>query len=288
MEHELLIDRLSIIDFNVRLPLAGYERTMMYMRPERTRRRIEALDFASPATVLSDISLVNAERELEQAGIDTVVLPGRLGSSRFGAAENDKLVAYAESKPGKVWILLAVDPAAEDWKQHLEQTQARHAVVRGVIVEPGLLNPPLYADADACLPLYEHCEKQGIPVALAAGGNSEPDCGYSLPIYFDRVARDFPKLKLVIVHGGWPWVLPAIHVAQRHENVYLMPDAYLLMPGAEPYHVAMARHLKHRFIYGSAYPFIPPGQAIDRLRGMLNDDAAERFFHANAKQLLSI
>ena len=41
------------------------------------------------------------------------------------------------------------------------------------------------------------------------------------PRYIDAVARDFPKLKIVVSHGCYPWVNEIIMVVQRNRNVYL-------------------------------------------------------------------
>ena len=34
-------------------------------------------------------------------------------------------------------------------------------------------------------------------------------------------------MKIVVSHGGWPWVHQMLHIAFRRPNVYLSPDQYL-------------------------------------------------------------
>ena len=46
------------------------------------------------------------------------------------------------------------------------------------------------------------------------------------PITLDTVACDFPELKLVGIHTGWPWTEEMIAVAYKHPNVYIGSDAY--------------------------------------------------------------
>ena len=46
------------------------------------------------------------------------------------------------------------------------------------------------------------------------------------PIYLDTIACDFPELKLVGIHTGWPWVEEMISVSWKHQNVYIGTDAY--------------------------------------------------------------
>ena len=45
------------------------------------------------------------------------------------------------------------------------------------------------------------------------------------PIYLDRVALDFPELKIVAGHIGYPWTDEAIAVATKHEDVYIDTSA---------------------------------------------------------------
>ena len=99
--------------------------------------------------------------------------------------------------------------------------------------------------------------RASLPFILSAGGNIGPDCSYTLPVCLDRVARDFPKLNMVVAHGGWPWITAILHVAFRRGNVYVSPDMYELMPGNEAYAAAMNSYLSERYVYASSYPFVP-------------------------------
>ncbi len=57
------------------------------------------------------------------------------------------------------------------------------------------------------------------------------------PKYVDELAFTFPKLKIALCHGGWPFVAQACHVVMQHENVYLSPDVYMMSftPGYQDY-----------------------------------------------------
>lgn len=46
------------------------------------------------------------------------------------------------------------------------------------------------------------------------------------PILLDQIAIDFPKLKLLGSHIGVPWTDEMIAMAWKHENVYIVIDAY--------------------------------------------------------------
>ena len=72
-----------------------------------------------------------------------------------------------------------------------------------------------------CYPLYAKCLELEIPVCMQVGHSAEPlpsEPGH--PMYVDEVAIDFPDLKIVLTHTGWPWVDEWISMLWRHPNVY--------------------------------------------------------------------
>jgi predicted TIM-barrel fold metal-dependent hydrolase len=72
--------------------------------------------------------------------------------------------------------------------------------------------------------LYEECEAAGVPVIVHTGTSVFPKARgkYGDPMDCDDVAVDFPKLKLVLAHGGRPiWMATAVQLARRHPNVYI-------------------------------------------------------------------
>ena len=76
-------------------------------------------------------------------------------------------------------------------------------------------------------PLYAKCVELGIPVSMQVGHSAEhmPN-ELGRPIHLDIVALDFPELKLIGAHTGWPWTEEMISLAWKHENVYLGIDAH--------------------------------------------------------------
>jgi len=81
-------------------------------------------------------------------------------------------------------------------------------------------------------PFYEKAQELGIVLDFHTGfcwvppGKSK----YALPILLDDVARDFPNLKIVAFHMGYPYSDDLNMVAMGHPNVYL--SLSLLVPWA--------------------------------------------------------
>ncbi len=249
-----------------------------------------AFGFAQATPVLKSASIAEFDAERAASGIDLAVIPGRVGAPQVGPASNDLLVDYARGCAASTCVFPAIDPSAASWRLHAEKLLTTYPeVVRGFTLEPGLLAVPVLPDDASCHPVYEFCAQRGVPLILSAGGNVGPDCQYTLPVYFDRVARDFPSLNLVIAHGGFPWITETHHVAFRRGNVYVSPDMYLFMPGNEAYLVAMNSYLSERYLYASSYPFVPLKAYLDVfLRHAASDAIAERVLFANAARIMDL
>jgi predicted TIM-barrel fold metal-dependent hydrolase len=139
-------------------------------------------------------------------------------------------------------------------------------------------------------PLYAHCEDRAIPVVVMAGGSAGPDLSYTDPVHIDRVAGDFPGLKLAVSHGGWPWVQQILHVAYRRPNLYISPDQYLCnMPGMQDYLTALNAYLGERFLYASSYPFISVKAYADWFRTLpIRPELMELIQYRNAAEFLGL
>jgi uncharacterized protein len=80
-------------------------------------------------------------------------------------------------------------------------------------------------------PFYAKCVELGVPIQMQVGHclvytKDRPLKSVGRPIYLDTIACDFPELKLVGIHTGWPWVEEMISVSWKHQNVYIGTDAY--------------------------------------------------------------
>lgn len=77
-------------------------------------------------------------------------------------------------------------------------------------------------------PLYTKCLDLGIPVVMQTGQSAEPlPSELMRPYYTDEVAINFPSLKIVLSHTGYPWCNEWISMIWRHPNVYGNIAAYM-------------------------------------------------------------
>lgn len=76
-------------------------------------------------------------------------------------------------------------------------------------------------------PFYAKCAELGVPLQIQIGHSAQHFLPtVAKPMTLDRVAMDFPELKIIGIHIGYPWVEEAISVCWKHKNLFLGCDAH--------------------------------------------------------------
>ena len=140
-------------------------------------------------------------------------------------------------------------------------------------------------------PVFVECVEQNIPVCLQVGHTgplcpSEP--GRPIP-YIDQVALDFPELKILCGHIGYPWTMEMIAVATKHPNVFIDTSAYT----AKRFPSELIQYMKtngmKKVLFGTNYPMITPVKCLEDLDGLeLSQEVRSLFLYKNAKSLFDI
>lgn len=278
---------MTIIDFRLRPPLTGYLSMALYTEAER-RNRITRIHGFEPAPSACERSMPLLLAEMDAAGVTVGVVIGR-NSGRYGSISNADVAQIVVNYPGRFVGAASIDPSNR--KRASEQLiQAQQAGFRAINIEPGAYPQPLHVDDRKLYPIYAQCADANLPVIIMAGGSAGPDLSYTDPVHLDRVAADFPELKIVVSHGGWPWVHQVLHIAFRRPNIYLSPDQYLAqMAGMDDYIRAANGYLADRFLYASSYPFTPVHDYASWFKQLpIRPDVMEKILWRNAAELLRI
>ena len=140
-------------------------------------------------------------------------------------------------------------------------------------------------------PLFAECVNPDIPVCLQTGHTgplclSEP--GRPLP-YIDEAAIEFPELKIVCGHIGYPWTMEMIAVATKHPHVFIDTSAYT----AKRYPPELVNYMKangrRKVLFGTNYPMITPVRCLQDLDSLQLDDETKRLFlRDNAKEIFGL
>jgi uncharacterized protein len=145
-----------------------------------------------------------------------------------------------------------------------------------------------YANDTRLYPIYEACQEQGLPVLFHAGTSlfEGSKMRYSDPYTFDDVINDFPRLKIVLCHGGRGfWYNIAEFLVKNFENVYIdisgLPPANLLN-----YWPSMKK-FAHKYLFGTDFPGVPGiRKNFDILSRLVdNDEILGRIAFQNAYDL---
>ncbi|MEM6378978.1 MAG: amidohydrolase family protein [Bacteroidota bacterium] len=140
-------------------------------------------------------------------------------------------------------------------------------------------------------PLYAECVDLGIPVCLQVGhtGPLMPsEVGRPIP-YIDQIALDFPQLKIVCGHIGYPWTTEMIAVATKHQNVFIDTSAYT----ARRYPLELVHYMKahgqDKVLFGTNYPMITPAKCLAHFDDLgLEQTAAQKFLYENAVRVFGL
>ncbi len=231
---------------------------------------------------------------VDAAGIDAVVVNGRhvTGADDLTLG-NDLLLDFQNRYPGRFYGLatLDIDQPAEKTVAELEEAIA--GGLRGANLEPGyrLKNggPTTIDDADL-YPVLETMQSAGLPLQVQTGAFAGlENWGAANQMWrFDTVMNKFPKLRLVLAHGGYPEVLGALALALKHPTVTICPDVYMFWPGGQLYQQNLEM-LPDQFVYGSAFPFGDMDTTLEMTLALpVGDGVMEKYLYSNAKNLLQI
>jgi hypothetical protein len=140
-------------------------------------------------------------------------------------------------------------------------------------------------------PLYSECCELGIPFCTQVGhtGPLMPsEVGRPIP-YIDQVALDFPELRIVCGHIGYPWTEEMIAVATKHPNVYIDTSAYTVQRYPPNLVAYMKAHGLGKVMFGSNWPMIAPAKALEGLDALgLDPQQHEAFLRGNASRVFGL
>lgn len=230
---------------------------------------------ADPRALLAKMDADGVAR----VGLINYVSPDIMG---FTDEANPWMVRYASADPTRLIAFGSVNPRFT--------TDVAGATMR--VIEAGAralkVHPPHQAfRANAYLDslprladLYRVAQDAGIPVTIHTGTSVFPGARSRLgdPMDADDVAVDFPKLTILLAHGGRPlWMDSAFFLVRRHPNVHLevsgIPPAKLLA------YFPRLEEIAAQTIWGTDWP--SPGVTsmrsnVDAFLALPLSDAAKR------------
>lgn len=233
-------------------------------------------------------SLQECMCDFENWGISRIICMGRDLGNSSKAADNEYVATISEEMPEKITGIAGINPFAPDAIERVDHT-INKLHLKGISMEPAFMNA--WADDERIFPLYEYCQENRIPVFMTIGPRPfghGTEMKYCSPMPIDTVAARFPELRILVSHGGFPWIQEMIAIAFRNDNVWFETSAYWFMPGVSQLIVEAANgYLRKKICFGSAYPFAPVKQTLQRFRELPFDpDVLPFLFEHNIKTFL--
>ncbi len=199
----------------------------------------------------------------------------------------EEVAQYTSRYPDRFVGLAGYNPfRIKESLREIEHAVKRYGF-RGVYVHIYGFDIPLHDPK--MYPLYAKCVDLDIPVSMQVGHVLEAmPSEHARPIYLDRIASDFPDLKMVGAHTGWPWVEELMSVCYKWENVYFGVDGW--MPkylGPEIIHFMNSRMGMDRCLWGTNG--LPWKASLDQLEQIgLKEEAKRKLLRENATQLFRL
>jgi len=194
---------------------------------------------------------------------------------------NDEVASWVARHPDRFAGVASVDLARPlDAVRELRRC-VKELGFRALRVLPWLWNLP--PDDRRYYPLYAECVELDIPFCTQVGHTgplcpSEP--GRPIP-YLEHVALEFPELRIVAGHVGFPWTQEMISLAMKFPNLYIDTSAYK----AKRYPRDLIEYLRgpgrKKVMFGTNYPMLTAAACLADLDALQLDDETRRLFLAD-------
>lgn len=196
---------------------------------------------------------------LDSVGVERAVLINYVAPEVMGltAEVNDWVVNYCKEDPRRLISCGSVHP------RHTKNVQADMDHIARIGIRMIKIHPPhqlLFANdyvngVKELEVIYRAAETHGIPVMVHTGTSIFPGARnrYGDPLFLDDVAVDFPKLKILMAHGGRPiWMQTAFFLLRRHKNVHL--DISGIPPKLLLQYFPRLEEIAYKTLFGTDWP----------------------------------
>jgi uncharacterized protein len=234
---------------------------------------------------------------MDMAGIERSLITGFDEFSSVGKTfiRNDLITPVVKAYPDRFIPFAGIDIfTGMKGVRELERL-VKEEGFRGLSLRPFMIGKP--ADDRRYYPFYTKCIELNIPVSIHTSANWSEVTSNDLgnPNHCETVACDFPELKLILSHGGYPWVLEAVLMAWKHENVYLELAAhrpkYLAQSGTgwEPLLRFGNNVIQDKVLFGTGSFLLgrSPVEVAEEFKTLpLKPEIMDKWLYQNAKKLM--
>ena len=224
---------------------------------------------------------------LDEAGVDRAVLINYVAPDFIGFTPdvNQYVADYTKENPRRLISCGGLHPR-QSQNIMAEVEQFLRLKIRAIKLHPPhqLLFPNDYLHGVKELEvIYRAAEANGLPVIFHTGTSIFEGARnrYGDPMYLDDVAVDFPKLKIIMAHGGRPlWMDTAFFLLRRHPNMFL--DISSIPPKSLLKYFPRLEEIAYKTMFGTDWP----GPGVPEIRKNVDDFRALPLGEQSKQQIL--
>jgi uncharacterized protein len=212
---------------------------------------------------------------------------------------NEHVIDLAMSYPDTfAGVLASLDTAAADLDKIASYAEEliRHPKVKGFKFHPP--DEAFYPNDKKFYNIWEVLQSGNKPVMFHVGftvlgantdGGSGIGLDYGRPIHLDTLARDFPRMKIIAAHPGWPWEQELIAVLTHKKNVYGDMSGYLAEQLPEIFLKSIRGRLQDKALFGTDFPYVDLEKALISFDKVdFKSGAKEKILYSNAQMLFQV
>lgn len=258
------------------------QQTFWHKKPNRAELEAFAAD---PAKLLRQMDADGIAR----VGLINYVSPEVMGFTtevnawmmRYASADRSRLIPFGSVHPKFTEDVAGETRRVIDMGARALKVHPPHQLLRA---NDYLFAYPALAD------LYAQAQAAAVPVTIHTGTSVFPGARSRLgdPMDVDDVAVDFPKLTILLAHGGRPiWMEAAFFLVRRHPRVYLEVSG--IPPGRLLDYFPRLEEIADKTIWGTDWP--SPGiksmrSNVDAFMALpLSDQTKQKILEGNAARI---
>jgi predicted TIM-barrel fold metal-dependent hydrolase len=184
---------------------------------------------------------------------------------------NEFVAGYARQFPGRAKAFACVDPLDDNAPKDLEYA-VRELGMHGLKISP------VYGGYDPWCKeawrIYQVCDRLGIPLLWhqSAAYATESTLEHGNPILLDRIAREFPRLRMIVAHVGQPWIGETVVLLRKHPQIYadLSARFHRKWQLYNALMLALDYKVTNQLLFGSDFPLRTTSAALKEFRS-IND-----------------
>ncbi|MCC6195636.1 MAG: amidohydrolase [Burkholderiales bacterium] len=257
-----------------------------YVDDEEQRRVIEWWGLGARVKGRSPEEFV---ADMDRHGIARVLIPSLqirsfVHQRMQWAFEPDEIHAIIHGHPDRLHGLYGINPYSRMAGVRALERAVRELGFVGAHIHPYGFELPV--DHRRYYPFYTKCVELDVPVVMQIGHSAEAmPSETGRPLLLDTIALDFPELRIVAAHTGWPWVEELIAVAWKHPNVYIATTAHAPRYwNRELVSFLNTRRGIGKVMYGSDFPVLEWADSLEQIRKLeLKPEAQAQLLEGSAR-----